>query len=111
VTIVDRKKEVFMVNGFSVYPAEVEGLLLHHPALAHSAVVAVPDERSGEAGVAYVVPRTGATVDPDEVVAWARGAMAGYKAPRHVVVLDELPVAATGKTDRAALRDRWHAAH
>jgi acyl-CoA synthetase (AMP-forming)/AMP-acid ligase II len=111
VTIVDRKKEVFMVNGFSVYPAEVEGLLLHHPALAHSAVVAVPDERSGEAGVAYVVPRTGATVDPDEVVSWARSAMASYKAPRHVVVLDELPVAATGKTDRAALRDRWHAAH
>ncbi|HEV7759379.1 MAG TPA: AMP-binding protein [Acidimicrobiales bacterium] len=107
VTIVDRLKEVFMVNGFSVYPAEVEGLLLHHPALAHSAVVAVPDEGSGEAGVAYVVPRTGMTVDPAEVVTWARGAMAGYKAPRHVVVLDELPVAATGKTDRVGLRQRW----
>jgi HIP---CoA ligase len=107
VTIVDRLKEVFMVNGFSVYPAEVEGLLLHHPALAHSAVVAVPDEGSGEAGVAYVVPRTGVSVDPAEVVTWARGAMAGYKAPRHVVVLDELPVAATGKTDRIGLRRRW----
>jgi acyl-CoA synthetase (AMP-forming)/AMP-acid ligase II len=107
VTIVDRKKEVFMVNGFNVYPAEVEGLLLHHPGLAHSAVVAVPDEGSGETGVAYVVPRTGVSVDPVEVASWARGAMAGYKAPRHVVVLDELPVAATGKTDRAGLRQRW----
>jgi long-chain acyl-CoA synthetase len=47
------------------------------------------------------------TVDPAEVVTWARGAMAGYKAPRHVVVLDELPVAATGKTDRVGLRQRW----
>jgi len=111
VTIVDRKKEVFMVNGFNVYPAEVEGLLLHHTGLAHSAVVAVPDEGSGEAGVAYVVPRTGTTVDPAEVVTWARSAMASYKAPRHVVVVDELPVAATGKTDRAGLRQRWLADH
>jgi HIP---CoA ligase len=111
VTIVDRKKEVFMVNGFNVYPAEVEGLLLHHPGLAHTAVVAVPDEGSGESGVAYVVPRTGVEVDPAEVVAWARSSMASYKAPRHVVVLDELPVAATGKTDRAGLRQRWLDGH
>ena len=107
VTIVDRKKEVFMVNGFSVYPAEVESLLLRHPALAHSAVVAVPHEGSGEAGVAYVVPRSGATVDPAELATWARDAMASYKVPRHFVVLDELPVAATGKTDRKGLRERW----
>ncbi|HEY8547401.1 MAG TPA: AMP-binding protein, partial [Acidimicrobiales bacterium] len=107
VTIVDRKKEVFMVNGFNVYPAEVESLLLRHPALAHSAVVAVPDEASGEAGVAYVVPRPGATVDVDELARWARDAMASYKVPRHFVVLDELPVAATGKTDRKGLRERW----
>ena len=96
-----------MVNGFSVYPAEVESLLLRHPALAHSAVVAVPHEGSGEAGVAYVVPRSGATVDTAELATWARDAMASYKVPRHFVVLDELPVAATGKTDRKGLRQRW----
>lgn len=107
VTIVDRKKEVFMVNGFSVYPAEVESLLLRHPALAHSAVVAVPHEGSGEAGVAYVVPRPGAALDTAELATWARDAMASYKVPRHFVVLDELPVAATGKTDRKGLRARW----
>jgi acyl-CoA synthetase (AMP-forming)/AMP-acid ligase II len=107
VTIVDRKKEVFMVNGFNVYPAEVEALLLRYPPLAHSAVVAVPHEGSGEAGVAFVVPRPGETVDTAELAAWARDAMASYKVPRHFVVLDELPVAATGKTDRKGLRQRW----
>jgi HIP---CoA ligase len=107
VTIVDRMKEVFMVNGFNVYPAEVEGLLLRHGGVAHSAVVAVPDEGTGEAGVAFVVPKPGTTLDAGEVATWARSAMASYKAPRHVVVVDELPVAATGKTDRKRLRQQW----
>jgi len=106
VAIVDRKKEVFMVGGFNVYPAEVESLLLHHPDLAHAAVVPVADERSGEVGVAFVVPLTDHAVDPDEVVTWARRSMANYKAPRRVVVLDELPLAPTGKTDRTLLKQQ-----
>ena len=80
--ITDRKKDMFIVGGFNAYPAEIENLLTGHGAFAQVAVVGVPDERLGEVGVAFVVPKAGATVDPDEVVAWARDHMANYKVPR-----------------------------
>jgi len=102
--IVDRKKDLFIVGGFNAYPAEIESLLRRHPAVGQAAVIGVPDAALGEVGWAYVVPAPGATVDPDEVVAWARGAMSNYKVPRTVVVLDVLPVNANGKVDKPALR-------
>ncbi|MFC4584550.1 AMP-binding protein [Sphaerisporangium corydalis] len=102
--VVDRKKELFIVNGFNVSPAEVEGLLLHRRDLAQAAVVGVPDERSGEAGRAFVVPRPGAAPDPAEIIGWARGNMSNYKVPRRVFVVDALPVNANGKVDKARLR-------
>ncbi len=110
VTIVGRTKEVFIVNGFNVYPAEVENLLLRHAAVDQAAVVPVDDGDTGEAGVAFVVPTAGVIVDPTELLAWARRSMANYKVPRHVEVVDELPVGTTGKVDRSALRARWLAA-
>jgi acyl-CoA synthetase (AMP-forming)/AMP-acid ligase II len=106
VRIVDRMKDVFNVSGFSVYPAEVASLLLEHPGVHHAAVVPVPGPGGGEVGVAYVVPAAGG-VDPDELLAWAGRSMASYKVPRHVVLVDEIPVASTGKTDRAGLQRRW----
>jgi HIP---CoA ligase len=104
VRITDRKKDMFIVGGFNAYPAEIENLLLGHGGIAQAAVVGVPDERLGEVGLAFVVPRSGHELDPDEVVAWAREHMANYKAPRHVRVVDSLPVNASGKVVKYQLR-------
>ncbi|WP_346104167.1 AMP-binding protein [Nonomuraea maheshkhaliensis] len=104
--IVDRKKELYIVNGFNVSPAEVESLLLREGSLAQAAVVGVPDPVSGEAGLAYVVPRPGRNPDPDALLAWARANMAGYKVPKTITVLDALPTNPNGKVDKLALRPR-----
>ncbi|MFE3543082.1 FadD3 family acyl-CoA ligase [Nocardia sp. NPDC059177] len=93
--IVGRKKDMFIVGGFNAYPAEIEGFLLEHPAVAQAAVVGVPDERLGQVGRAYVV--AGSPVTEDELIAWSRDRMAGYKVPRSVRFLDALPLNATGK--------------
>jgi acyl-CoA synthetase (AMP-forming)/AMP-acid ligase II len=107
IRITDRVKDMYIVGGFNAYPAEIEDQLLRHPAIAQVAVVGVPDERLGEVGVAYVVPRPGHTVDPDEVVAWARERMANFKVPRHVELIDALPLNAMGKVTKFALRARY----
>jgi acyl-CoA synthetase (AMP-forming)/AMP-acid ligase II len=104
--ITDRKKDMFIVGGFNAYPAEIENLLLRNDALAQVAVVGVPDDRMGEVGMAFVVPRPGATVDPDELIAWARQEMANYKVPRRVEVVDALPLNASGKVLKFELRAR-----
>jgi acyl-CoA synthetase (AMP-forming)/AMP-acid ligase II len=101
--IVGRKKDMFIVGGFNAYPAEIEGFLLEHPAVAQAAVIGVPDERLGEVGKAYVVTRQPITAD--ELIAWSRERMAGYKVPRVVTFLDELPLNATGKVMKDQLRD------
>ncbi|WP_181019910.1 AMP-binding protein [Nonomuraea typhae] len=103
-SIVDRKKELYIVNGFNVSPAEVEALLLREGSLAQVAVVGVPDSVSGEAGCAFVVPRSGASVTAAGLVSWARANMAGYKVPKRVIVVDELPANPNGKTDKITLR-------
>ncbi|OCB45990.1 fatty acid--CoA ligase [Mycobacterium vulneris] len=98
--IVGRKKDMFIVGGFNAYPAEIEGFLLEHPAIAQVAVIGVADERMGQVGKAFVVlrdePGAPATV-AEELIAWSRERMAGYKVPRYVEFLDELPLNATGK--------------
>ncbi|MEV0624092.1 AMP-binding protein [Nonomuraea sp. NPDC050404] len=104
--IVDRKKDLYIVHGFNVSPAEVESLLLREGSLAQVAVVGVPDPASGEAGVAYAVPRPGLRPDPEALIAWARGNMSNYKVPKRIVVLDALPTNANGKVDKLALRRR-----
>jgi HIP---CoA ligase len=104
--ITDRKKDMFIVGGFNAYPAEIENLLLRNDGLAQVAVVGVPDERLGEVGMAFVVPRSGATVDPDALIEWARDEMANYKAPRFVEVVDALPLNASGKVLKYELRER-----
>jgi acyl-CoA synthetase (AMP-forming)/AMP-acid ligase II len=105
IKITDRKKDMFIVGGFNAYPAEIENLLLAHPDLGQVAVVGVPDERLGEVGVAFVIPKPDHTVDPDEVVAWARDHMANYKAPREVRVVEAFPLNAIGKVLKYELRD------
>jgi acyl-CoA synthetase (AMP-forming)/AMP-acid ligase II len=106
VRIVGRSKDMFIVGGFNAYPAEIENLLLAHPAVARVAVVGMPDERLGEVGMAFVVAAPGATLSPDELVTWSREAMANYKVPRVVELVDELPVNAAGKVEKETLRAR-----
>jgi HIP---CoA ligase len=104
--ITDRKKDMFIVGGFNAYPAEIESVLLKHGDVAQVAVVGAPDERLGEVGVAFVVPREGATILPDEIIQWSRDRMANYKVPRRVVVVDALPANATGKVLKYRLREQ-----
>jgi len=104
--ITDRTKDMFVVGGFNAYPAEIENMLMAHPSVGQVAVIGVPDHRMGEVGKAYVVPRTGATVDEAELIAWARERMANYKVPRSVEVVDALPLNATGKVLKYVLREQ-----
>lgn len=97
-----RKKDMFIVGGFNAYPAEIEGFLLEHPAVAQAAVIGVPDERLGQVGKAFVVPKT--PVSEGDLIAWSRQRMAGFKAPRYIEFLDELPLNATGKVMKDKLR-------
>jgi acyl-CoA synthetase (AMP-forming)/AMP-acid ligase II len=106
VRIVGRLKDMLIVGGFNVYPAEVENTLLAHEAIGQIAVVGAPDGRMGEIPVAYVVPAGQAAIDPDAIVAWSRERLANYKAPRHVVALRELPRNAAGKVSKEELRAR-----
>jgi acyl-CoA synthetase (AMP-forming)/AMP-acid ligase II len=109
VRITDRVKDMFIVGGFNAYPAEIENLMMSHPDIGQVAVIGVPDERLGEVGMAFVVPRPGSAPDPAAIVAWCRDEMANYKAPKRVEIVDELPLNASGKVLKYELRDR--AAH
>jgi acyl-CoA synthetase (AMP-forming)/AMP-acid ligase II len=100
--IVGRKKDMFIVGGFNAYPAEIEGFLLSHPAVAQAAVIGVPDERLGQVGKAFVV-RSG-DLEDRELIDWCRDRMAGFKVPRAVQFLDSLPLNATGKVMKDQLR-------
>jgi acyl-CoA synthetase (AMP-forming)/AMP-acid ligase II len=104
--ITDRTKDMFIVGGFNAYPAEIENILMTHPAVGQVAVIGVPDQRMGEVARAFVVPRAGASVDPAELVAWAREHMANYKVPRSVEVVDALPLNASGKVLKYVLREQ-----
>jgi acyl-CoA synthetase (AMP-forming)/AMP-acid ligase II len=106
VRITDRVKDMFIVGGFNAYPAEIENALLGNEAVGQAAVVGAPDERLGEVGVAFVVPRPGAEIDPDELIAWARDRMANYKVPRRIEVVESLPMNASGKVLKYELRER-----
>ena len=103
--VAGRKKEMFISGGENVYPAEVEAALLAHAAVAEAAVIGVPDARWGEAGVAFVRPHDAASApSAEELRAFVRTRLAGYKVPREVRVLAELPRTASNKVDKQALR-------
>jgi acyl-CoA synthetase (AMP-forming)/AMP-acid ligase II len=103
--IVGRKKDMFIVGGFNAYPAEIEGFLLEHPGVAQAAVIGVPDERLGQVGKAFIVVKDDkTTVSRGELIAWSRDRMAGFKVPRFVEFLHELPLNATGKVMKDRLR-------
>lgn len=105
-TIVDRLKDMYVSGGENVWPAEVEAALGLHPAVAEAAVVGVPDEKWGEAGLAFVILNPGQTVQPDELRQWCRQHLAAFKIPREVRVVQDLPRTASGKVRKAELKGR-----
>jgi HIP---CoA ligase len=102
--IIGRKKDMFIVGGFNAYPAEIEGFLLEHPAVAQAAVIGVADERMGQVGRAFIVRAAGADLTAEELIEWSKTRMAGFKVPRSVAFLDALPLNATGKVMKDQLR-------
>jgi long-chain acyl-CoA synthetase len=102
--LVDRAKDLIIVSGFNVVPAEVEGVLVRHPDVAEAAVVSVPDAHTGEAVKAFVVPEAGASVDERALIDYASRHLARYKCPSVVSVVEELPHGLTGKLLRRRLR-------
>lgn len=101
--LVDRAKDLIIVSGFNVYPAEVEDVLRQHPAVVEAAVVGVPHPHTGEAVKAFVVPRPGMAVDEDTLVEHCHDHLARYKCPTKVLLVDELPRNAAGKLLRREL--------
>jgi fatty-acyl-CoA synthase len=102
--IAGRKVDMVISGGVNIYPAEIEQALLSHPAIGEAAVVGVPDERWGEALRAYVSPRDGRSLDPEEIQTFLRERLAGYKIPRQYRILSALPRNPTGKVLKRELR-------
>jgi long-chain acyl-CoA synthetase len=107
--LTDRIKDMIVSGGENVYPAEVEEVLSNHPDVAEVAVIGVPDERWGETVKALIVARRGHTPTAGELVAFARERLAGYKLPRSIELVDDLPRTPTGKVLKRELRDRHRA--
>ena len=104
VSIVGRKRELILRGGYSVVPAEVEATLLAHPAVAEAAVVGITHAELGEEVAAFVTLRPDAAGAPEELIAFCRERLAGYKYPRRITIVSELPKSATGKILKAKLR-------
>jgi len=103
--VLDRRDDLIVTGGENVYPAEVEAVLLSHPAVDEAGVYGVPDHRWGSAPAASVVPRLGASVTAEELIAHCRGRLAKYKVPREIHLVEALPRTAAGKLQRRLLRD------
>jgi long-chain acyl-CoA synthetase len=105
VTITDRKKDLILVGGFNCYPREVEEVLYEHPAVAIAAVVGLPDAKSGESVKAFVQLKPGESATEEELLAFCKDRLAGYKRPRSIEFREALPVSVIGKVLRRVLRD------
>jgi fatty-acyl-CoA synthase len=108
--LVGRKTDMVISGGMNIYPAEIEAVLVAHPSIREAAVVGVPDEKWGEALVAFVAPKPGATIPPDEeLVEFCKQSLAGYKVPRRFETVSSLPRNPTGKVLKGELRSRLKA--
>jgi acyl-CoA synthetase (AMP-forming)/AMP-acid ligase II len=97
---------MFITGGFNAYPAEIEELLSRFEKLLYVAVIGMPDERLGEVGWAFVVPKPGAQVTESDVAQFARANMANFKVPHRIVILDDLPRNASLKVLKVQLREQ-----
>lgn len=103
--LTDRLKDMYIVGGFNVYPAEIEKQMSGLPGIHQSAIIGVPDQRLGEVGHAFIVRSAGSTVTADEIIAWSKANLANYKVPRGITFLDALPMNSTGKVIKYALKE------
>ena len=110
VEIAGRKRERILRGGYSVFPAEVESVLLSHSAVAEAAVIPVPHAELGEEVAAFVALRPAAMVAPDDLIAWCRDRLAAFKYPRRLTIVPALPRSAAGKVLKAQLRHPWEPA-
>lgn len=102
-----RLKDMLIVGGFNVYPAEVEGVLLQHPAITETAVIGIPDDRMGEVALAFVIVRPNETIDEKTLIVWLRERIANFKVPRQILFVEELPRNSLGKVLKNELRARF----
>jgi fatty-acyl-CoA synthase len=100
VRITGRLTDMIIVGGFNTYPAEIEDFFLRHPKVLDVSIVGVPDPIMGEAVMAFVIPREGAALTAEEVVAFARGKIANFKVPKHVEIVDRFPLTGSGKVQK-----------
>ena len=107
VRIIDRKKECINTGGEKVFPLEVEEVLHNHPDIQDVCIIGVPDEEWGSAVRAVVQPVPGTTPDPAAIIEFCRGKLAGFKIPRSVVFVEELPLSPVGKVLRAKIREHY----
>jgi len=103
--ILDRIKDMIVTNGYNVFPKEIENVLFAHPSVQAAAVIGVPDEVRGEGIQAFVVSASGAAQNGDEILKYCRRELSRYKVPRGITFTDNLPLTASGKIRRFALRE------
>jgi acyl-CoA synthetase (AMP-forming)/AMP-acid ligase II len=109
--IYDRVKDMIVSGGENIYPAEVESALYGHPAIADVAVIGVPDERWGEAVKAIIVPKPGQSTTAADIIAYARERIAGYKLPKSIDFVDDVPRTPSGKILKRQLREKYWQGH
>jgi fatty-acyl-CoA synthase len=110
-TIVDRKKDMFISGGENVYPVEIEKVLYQHPSVHMCAVIGIADEKWGEVGLAYVVPKPDSTATADELLAHLGDHLARYKVPKRIEIVDSLPISGAGKILKRELKERFESSH
>ncbi len=107
--MVDRGKDMYRSGGENVYPAEVEKVLSNHPKILNVAIIGVPDEKWGETGRAFIVPKEGETITREEIYEFLKGKVAKFKYPSHIEFLDGLPMTASGKIRKVELKKKYGA--
>jgi len=105
--ITDRKKDMIVMSGWKIYPTEVENILVQHPGIRDVAVFGCPDERRGEIPVAVVIPASDNGIAPDDIIAFAKNHLAGYKVPRRIIIADDIPRVNGWKLLRKRLREEY----
>ena len=103
----DRKRDLIISGGLNIYPSEVERVLAPHPNVREVAVIGYPDERWGESVMACIVPVDPTAASEHDVINWLEGRIAGYKKPRRIIFMNQLPKGTTNKVLKRALREKF----
>jgi len=108
-TIVGRVKDMIIRGGENIYPREIEEFLIRHPKVSDVQVFGIPDERLGELVCAWVIARPGECLDDGELRSFCEGQIAHFKVPKHIRIVDGLPMTITGKPQKFVMRERMMA--